>query len=537
MEARRNRQPALSVPLSGEQNRWRGIRLVNAYRILVALALVAAAITQVGPDSLGQWRPLLFDRTAWAYLLAALAFEFLLELRVLPFRVQVHLYSLADIGFLLMLLYATGEPVGGVLGLLLVVAVAMAANLAHSRTAFFYAAVAAIGGLAQTTLLIMDRVLDSGDYTATGALGMALFTVAGLVSSLTRRAEGLEALSAEHEAEIARMSRLSLRILEQFDDGVVVSDRAGHVQYVNSAARGLLSEPPEADRAHPLVLSLLNDWTEAPGGQVEEVDQPRPMQVQIKSLDERSVLMLLIDRRHLEERAQQVKLAALGRLTASIAHEIRNPLSSIQHAAELLQEQADGPQTQRLTEIVVRQSRRIDTLIRGVLDAARRPQVQSRVLRMDRWLMQYVDLNHGRWADESVDWRVQIPGRPICARVDPAHLAQVVDNLVRNAMEHGRNAQGRLALSFVLQGAQRGRVRLRVLDEGPGIEADRLDQLWEPFFTTSSAGTGLGLYIGRELMQANRGSLDFEPRPTGSCFVITLPAAMWADNAEETSEE
>ncbi|MFP4294290.1 MAG: sensor histidine kinase [Halothiobacillaceae bacterium] len=525
MEAGQARAP-LSGLLTGEQNRWRGIRLVNAYRILVALALVVAAMTRIGPDSLGQWNPDLFGLTAWAYLGAALAFEFLLELRVLPFRLQMHLYALADIGFLLMLLYATGEPVGGVLGLLLVVAVAMAANLGHSRTALFYAAVAAIGGLIQTTVLIIQGVLDSGDYTATGALGMALFTVAGLVSSLTRRAEGLEALSAQREAEIARMARLSLRILEQFEDGVVVADRAGRVQYVNSAARGLLADSAAPDGHYPLIRALARERTQEPTGQVEEVEQPRPMQIRIRSLDEQNVLLLLVDRRRLEERAQEVKLAALGRLTASIAHEIRNPLSSIQHAAELLEEQVDQPQARRLTGILVRQSQRIDTLIRGVLDAARQPRVQRQPVRLDSWLRQYADLHEGLWSTQAVTWRVHLPSEAVWVLVDASHLAQVVDNLVRNAMEHGRDDRGHLVLDLSVQRVKDGRIQLRVADEGAGIAGTQRDQLWEPFFTTSAAGTGLGLYISRELVQANQGELNLVAGPRGgSCFVITLPAA------------
>ncbi|HHO81813.1 MAG TPA: HAMP domain-containing histidine kinase, partial [Halothiobacillus sp.] len=221
------------------------------------------------------------------------------------------------------------------------------------------------------------------------------------------------------------------------------------------------------------------------------------------------------------EQARQTKLAALGRLTASIAHEIRNPLSSIQHAAQLLSETNEDPQNTKLADIVVSHAQRINQLVSNVLDVARQPVVNPLPVDLGQWLSNYVDSNRIHWP-ANAKWEIQLPPEPVTAMVDPTHLAQILDNLIRNSLEHGRDEQGNVHLRLGVGADDSNRALLWVADSGPGIAEEQLENLYEPFFTTSTRGTGLGLYISRELAQANQGKLTYEPDKLGSRFILKL---------------
>ncbi|HHO70358.1 MAG TPA: PAS domain-containing protein [Halothiobacillus sp.] len=517
------------TPQIGEAENWQGLRLVNAYRVLLAFGLVTAAVTGFGPKALGQHLPHLFGFTAWLYLIIAIAYELLLELRIVSYKFQVHLHSISDITILLLLLHSTGGAVGGVVGLLLVVAVALSAALLQGRMALFYAALATLGVLGQTTLAVIKDAgaIDSGHFTAAGALGIALFTITGLVASQSRRAAGLQQVNAQREMEIARISELSMQILEQFGDGVLVVDQQGQIEYANSAALHVLAlelsgqQPRRLDSICKSLDQQFRQWLTDPASDTVELSNPFPIRVHFKALTGQRALIVLTDQRLALEQARQTKLAALGRLTASIAHEIRNPLSSIQHAAQLLSETNQDPQNTKLAGIVVSHAQRINQLVSNVLDVARQPVVNPLPIDLGQWLSNYVDTSKTHWP-ANTHWEIQLPPEPVIAMVDPTHLAQILDNLISNSLEHGRDELGEVHLRLGVEADDSNRALLWVADSGPGIAEEQLEKIFVPFFTTSARGTGLGLYISRELAQANQGKLTYEPDKLGSRFTLTL---------------
>jgi two-component system sensor histidine kinase PilS (NtrC family) len=227
-------------------------------------------------------------------------------------------------------------------------------------------------------------------------------------------------------------------------------------------------------------------------------------------------VMLVEDTTRAREQAQQLKLAALGRLTANIAHEIRNPLAAISHAAELLREEKRGEDRERLTRIIHDNSKRLDRLVSDVLQLNRRDRIAADPIRLHPWLREFLDEFVAN-EDASPERFAVDAASDAWIEFDREHLRQVMWNLLRNAARYAGPEQG--AVRIALRGYA-GRVELSVIDNGPGVPAGRQAQLFEPFFTTEAKGTGLGLYLARELCDANRATLEYVNDSRGAHFRI-----------------
>lgn len=527
---------------AGEEN-WRGLRLANAYRLLLALALTAAALTERGPAVFGQANASLFMVTAWAYLFLAMAFEWLLELRVTPFRPQAHLHTLGDLACLMLIAHASGGPEGPI-ALALVIAIGIAAVLHGGRAAIGYASAGVLLVLGEAIYASWTQP-DASHLANSGFLGAALLLITLLVIAFERRAAVWEHQSQAREREVRYLSELALRVIEQTDNGIVVSDPEGQIDYINAAARQMLGgdeptdEPsgaasPRLPDLNPAVCDALRSWYRGDGSQQHDIDRPRRLRAQFHRIETAlgpRALVVLQDLSAEDERVRRDKLAALGRLIASIAHEVRNPLSSIRQAAELLPESDTAAEREQLTTIITRHSDRINRLVEDVLGAARAPMVNAQVVELGDWVERFAEGRRQAWqaSGKPFEMTLNTPGGPAFARVDTTHLWQVIDNLCDNAERHGLPADGQLSLRLQLDAAPHEGWQIRVCDNGPRIAAEDRSALFEPFFTTHSQGTGLGLFVSRELALANRGELALEEpdahSETGNCFRLCLPAA------------
>jgi two-component system sensor histidine kinase PilS (NtrC family) len=249
----------------------------------------------------------------------------------------------------------------------------------------------------------------------------------------------------------------------------------------------------------------------------------QPSFIALDSIPNHQTLVFLEDLAQITQQAQQLKLAALGRLTAGIAHEIRNPLGAISHAAQLLRESEElNGADRRLTQIIQDHSQRMNRVIENVLQLSRRQQTLAQRLDLKPWLEQFVAETHEQATDRQ-RLHLRIAAGDFKTLMDPNQLHQILDNLIRNAWRHSAQshdlAQVWLEL-FIDQTSQLP--TLEVTDDGPGVAPDLQAQLFEPFFTTSHQGTGLGLYLSRELCESNQARLDFKPRQGGGCFRITF---------------
>jgi two-component system sensor histidine kinase PilS (NtrC family) len=259
-------------------------------------------------------------------------------------------------------------------------------------------------------------------------------------------------------------------------------------------------------------------------GEVVSADGGTVIRPHFVSLSERGagpVLVFLEDTSVVAERAQQSKLASLGRLSASIAHEIRNPVGAMSHAGQLLKESPGITEDDRhLTGIIEKNAVRVSQIIENVLQLSRKDSTRQERIELPSWLegflnefQQTLQLEDGRIAVENLT-----PGLEV--HFDPSHLHQVLWNLCDNALKHAAAVpvllrSGRIASS--------DRPFLEVVDRGTGIDPALAERIFEPFFSGGAGGTGLGLFISRELCQTNGAVLAYEARSGGgSIFRIVF---------------
>jgi two-component system sensor histidine kinase PilS (NtrC family) len=235
------------------------------------------------------------------------------------------------------------------------------------------------------------------------------------------------------------------------------------------------------------------------------------------------VLMFLEDAGLLAQKVQQTKLAALGRLSASIAHEIRNPVGALSHASQLLEESPSlSDDDRRLIAIIQTNSRRVSEIVDNVLQLSRRENSRPELIYLAGWTREFaaefsstLELYEGQVT--------VVPAEDVEVRMDPGHLRQIVWNLCENAVKYA-SGNGGIAVEISygrLAGSRRP--YLEVADSGPGIPEEMREQIFEPFATGRTGGTGLGLFISRELCECNRAALIHEPRRGGgSIFRIVF---------------
>ncbi len=317
--------------------------------------------------------------------------------------------------------------------------------------------------------------------------------------------------------------------------GILVVDPAGRISLANASA-GVLLDTPEALAGHrldavaPGLSAALDVWSRdgrtSPEPLTSHPESGRRLQVQFTPLGEPGTLLSIEDARFIEEQVQQLKLASLGRLTASIAHEIRNPLGAISHSAQLLEESDSIPDAdRRLTGIMLAHCRRVNDIVESVLELSRQRASDSTTVELSSWLPDFAR-QYAYEHDLPTDrFRHEAPATPLPVHFDRGQLEQIVRNLCDNSVRHGRRTDGESVMVTLSAGIDGdGHPWLDVRDTGIPIERRQVTEIFEPFFTTSHSGTGLGLFLARELCEANRARLQFVPSEAGNCFRITLQA-------------
>ena len=376
-------------------------------------------------------------------------------------------------------------------------------------------------------------------FTQAGLLGGLYFMVALLAHVLYRRIQVAERLAASRQVDIDDLSKLNAFIIQRMSTGVLVIDEARRIRLGNQATAELLGTPDPVGQPLAKVAPELAAWLAA------TLDPPAPglapgatVRVGERDLEashlglgqdpQGALLLFLRDKRALLQEAQQIKLAALGRLTASIAHNIRNPLSAVKHASQLLAESPDlGEEDQHLLAIIQRNSGRIDGIVESVLQLSRGHPPERQTLDLGAWLREFhAELLESRQLPRERFPLAIAPDTPP-ARVNADHLHQILANLCDNALKHARTTHqpARLGLNAGRLPATAGAF-IEIRDEGDPIDPEIAKEMFTPFFTTSASGTGLGLYIALELAATNGISLEYRAIPGGgNGFHLSLPPA------------
>ncbi len=523
-------------PGSDPAGNWQPLLLFLGYRLLVALALLALFLDHRGPAFLGHADSRLYTITAVVYLGLVLAAIPLFVMRTLPLHLQALLMLLTDIACITLLLHASGGINSGI-GTLLAVSIAAGSLIIPGSLALLMAAAATLAVLGQQIVhnLSINETFDG--YPQAGLLGASFFAIAMLAHVLSRRLSRSEQLISQQNLDLANLAQLNEYVIQHMQTGILVVDGEDRIRLINEAAWYLLGMPDASRgialaRATPTLEVQIKRWRknrDRPASPFRPTPDGRELKAGFSQLGSGSrdgTIIFLEDATSVTQQAQQMKLASLGRLTASIAHEIRNPLGAIGHAAQLLHESPDlQPTDRRLVEIIDGNTGRVNEIIENVLQLSRRQRASPSEFAIRPWLKQLIaDFIHTRHLHNQ---QIQLHIDPASTMIfaDPSQLRQILTNLCENAIQHfdREPEQLRIVISGGITRASGGPF-IELVDNGPGIAPEVRRQIFEPFFTTDSAGTGLGLYIARELSESNRIRLEYRPIATGgSLFRMNFP--------------
>jgi two-component system sensor histidine kinase PilS (NtrC family) len=539
----------MSAPSEAPKNTelaWRIVGLANAYRLLAAPALlITYALT--GPVPVfGAAEPRLFVLTAWCQILAGLALLFAGRRRwPSRRRLLVFTHASVDVGAVALLLYSSGGVASG-LAILLVIPVAAMALLAEGRDAFLMAAMAALGILGQQIVAQLSGLAPAADYPLAGIMGIVVFLIALSALPVANRLRESEALVHRQELDLANLAQLSQYIVQHLRESILVCDPSDRIRLINESAAHLLGDERAIPGAllgevSPRLLYLLTTWRQQPRqaesapGTLVGADGSRLIEPHFAPLgaDEPApVLIFLEDTGALASKVQQTKLAALGRLSASIAHEIRNPVGAMSHAAQLLAESRGLTEEDvRLTEIMRTNANRVSGIIDNVLRLSRRELPHPERISLVEWCQSFRTEFCSTMECAPEQLRIAAEDENLEVDIDPDQLHQILWNLCQNALIHGQKAGATepVQISIGRLGSA-GRPFLDVADRGPGVAAEDIERVFEPFFTRGARGTGLGLFLARELAESNGAALIYEPREGGgSCFrIVFSDPSRWA---------
>jgi len=515
----------------GSPQAQRILRLYHLYRLTIGIMLVVLISSSLDTELLEMANPDLFRAGCWLYLVFNILVIVLLERP--SHKGQLFALAMADALLLSGLFYAGGGPPSGI-GNVLITSVAISNVLLRGRIGLLIAAVSAIGIIYLTFYLSFNSPSAANHYVQAGSLGALCFAAALMVQALTRRLLISEALAERRAADVDNLEELNALILQRMRTGIIVLDARRRVLLANQSALSLLGHEQLTgqviDSYSPQLVTRLRQWLVNPALDPHSISTSvsgpilQPGFVALNRGDQRQTLIFLEDLSLISRQAQQLKLAALGRLTASIAHEVRNPLGAISHAAQLLYESEDlHGADRRLGQIIHDQSRRMNRVIENVLQLSRRRDAEPELLDLKSWLETFVVEARSQIMPNQLI-HLDISPAPLTTRMDAEQLNQVVNNLLQNALRYSgkHNEQAQVWLRL-FQDPTSDQPILEVLDDGQGVADEHLTKLFEPFFTTESKGTGLGLYLSRELCESNQAHLDYTFREGGgSCLRITF---------------
>ncbi len=504
------------------------------YRVLVAAllsALVFGPLTSMVGDA---HQPLLAQSVSVAYLLISVAL--LIWGRNERWLQRIVFGSvMVDIIAATLLSHALPGASAGV-SMSLLFNIAAAGLLLPLSRAMLIALLASAASVAE----YIWQMLEGGQNTRTLAeLAMfvtsylALTFIAYQIGSRTRRTQQL---ADQRGAEVANLFEVNELIIRRMRTGVLVVDTNGRITLANEAATALLGDMEGAlatervalNMASPELARRLQRWRngwhedETPLQLAPEQTEVLPRFARLLADSDMS-LIFLDDTTVVSRRAESLTLSTLGRFSASLAHEIRNPLAAINYATQLLEESEDlGEADRRLLQIIHQQCQRTNGIVESVLALARRERANPENLDLAAFVRRFVIEYRQTLSLENDSLEAVIREPSVVAMMDPRHLHQVLTALVHNALKYGRVADEPARIRIRVASAERNAV-IDVMDRGPGIPDAIATQLFRPFYTTSEHGTGLGLYIARELCRANQAQLDYVSIPAGgACFRLTL---------------
>lgn len=510
------------------------LRIYLFYRVALSTILLAMFETGLGQNALGTHEPELFRWTIGFYTIISYGSLYIFRPSLLTRSLhRLTFLLIIDLIAMLLVIHASGGTDSG-LGYLLLVCTAMASVFIRGQLALAYAALITLFLIAETIYITQDpKDLTKGLFS-TGILGILVFVTTVTFLYLTEKIRSSDIAAVTQAKYAEHLEKLAQHIVTRMRTGVVVIDGENKIELINESALQLLDLPQDtAYIGAPLsdfsnLDDMLKQWQYNPVIGLPKVHALRDGHevrinfAQLETNELARTILYIEDHRAIVQQAQQLKLASLGRLTASIAHEVRNPLGAIAHAAQLLKESDTiDAGDNRLTEIILQHSERVNQIINNTLVLSRRKEPKPELLDLATWLPHFI--NSFQLAVEGkID--LHLDHAQIRAKADPSQLTQVLTNLCENGLRHSKLLTGEARIKLCANiSANDHTPYIDVIDFGEGVPEALLQQIFDPFFTTDDKGTGLGLYISKELCEINQASLHYSRTQDGmSCFRISF---------------
>jgi two-component system sensor histidine kinase PilS (NtrC family) len=519
---------------------WYRLRLFNYFRVSLALFFITIYLngwfhllitSEFSYDEL-------FITTSIIYLVASLFFFAGIVRQTPKLETQVIIHTLVDIFCIIMLMHATGGIRTG-LGMLLIISISMTGLFLKKQLAILFAAIATLAIITEQIYSQFVYTNYPPAFTQAGLLGILVFISAFLTIYIAKRLLESEKLAEETSAELETIVQMNERIIRSMRTGIFIIRNDGLILMANNAALELLgnitidSQTNLKDAASDLYNCFI-EWNNNTIQNQQPIQQPQglpDLQPGFSHIDKTNnpdekhqgrTLIFLEDATQLAQRFQQVKLASLGRLTASIAHEIRNPLAAINHAGQLLGETSTDMADKKLTSIINTQAKRLNGIVENVLQLSRQQRGTPEAIDLYQWLMLFREECVSTHNLQASQIQIQIDHQDTKILFDSNQLHQVMWNLCSNAINHSKIEHATIMIN--IQGKIDDQTRqpyIDIIDNGVGISKETQALIFDPFFTTSSEGTGLGLYITKEVIESNRAKIrHISPATGGTCFRI-----------------
>jgi two-component system sensor histidine kinase PilS (NtrC family) len=529
-----------TTSLRSSPDAWYRLRLFNYFRGLLSLFFITIYLNgwllELVPS--GYAHPELFITTSAIYLAASLFFITGISRRKPGLDLQVIIHTLVDITCIIILMHATGGIRTG-LGMLLIITISMASLFLHKQITILFAAVTALTIIAEQIYSQLIYTQYTPAFTQAGLLGILIFISALLTTYTAKRLKESEKLAEQTSLELETIVQMNEHIIKSMRTGIIVIKNDGKIMMANNASLELLGNIKIDSNTNikNISVELYNrfiDWNNNAIQNHQPIQQKQglpDLQPGFSHIDQSEnpkdrhigrTLIFLEDATQLAQRFQQVKLASLGRLTASIAHEIRNPLAAINHAGQLLGETTRDAADTKLTKIINTQVKRLNGIVENVLQLSRQQRGTPEAIELYQWLLHFREEFIATHKLLAYQIQIKIIPDDIKILFDPGQLHQVMWNLCSNAINHSKMELSNIMIN--IQGEIDDVINqpfIDIIDNGYGIDKETQIHIFEPFFTTSSEGTGLGLYITKEVIESNRAKIRYiSPQTGGTCFRI-----------------
>jgi two-component system sensor histidine kinase PilS (NtrC family) len=497
---------------ASQQYEYRLSIIYFTFRVILAICLGGISIADQLWSIEGNYQNTFFLIGAAIYFFIAILSLIITSInQTPPLKKTLFVAIFIDIIFCITFIHLSGGFRTG-LAILLLSPITIGSIFFSGSIAFSIASIAIIGMLLDVLYIASIIPNDSKYFIPAGLLGILFFITSLITQVIARYIRSTEKLVVENIEKTKSLIILNDMIVQKMLTGIIVINKNGEIQLSNDIAKDLLKLSLGKNNTITNKLKdLFIQWQKNPYLKIEPFrDGPGLPIIKINfsliTAGNPETIIFIENQNVLNQQAQHLKLSSLGRLSASIAHEIRNPLNAISHASQLLLETNEhDSENFRLLNMISNHTKRINGIIGNVLDISRRVPTQPQKLILLSSIEKIINHYKDRYPNAIFETNIS---NDIEVSFDESQLHQVLTNLIENALRYSTETTG-LPWAKINAHIQSGNVELSIYDQGKGIKPEDVEKAFEPFYTTHKMGTGLGLYVAKELCEMNQAILDY----------------------------